>query len=294
MTPHETSRQAGALNVKDYLVHARLPIVLGAFLLMAVSVLYADIPLLSPVSLACTATGSLLIFSVYSFNSWTDFDEDRVNSPEFAAVGSRSKRAIFAMSLSTGIAAMTLGLLLSLLAAITVAIILAAGLLYSYPVLGALGISRFKEIPVLKNLVAAASWAVMLTIPFSATGTPLGPVVSLLILFVFLQFLVESISRDLPDRHGDARAGFSTIPSAIGPRRTVALLLAINTVSAAVIAVSATLAFYTSLILVGCAWRYCMLYLMLEERPLTFTFAKINFPTLLALVVGAILGKLLV
>jgi 4-hydroxybenzoate polyprenyltransferase len=134
----------------------------------------------------------------------------------------------------------------------------------------------------------------MLTIPFSATGTTLGPVVSLLILFVFLQLLVESISRDLPDRLGDSRAGFSTIPSVIGPRRAVALLFAINTVSAAVIVISATLAFYTSLILVGCAWRYCMLYLMLDERPLTFTFAKINFPTLLALVVGAILGKILV
>jgi 4-hydroxybenzoate polyprenyltransferase len=294
MTPHETSRQAGVLNVKDYLVHARLPIVLGASLLMIVSVLYAEIPLLSLVSLACVATGSLLIFSVYSFNSWTDFDEDRVNSPEFAAVGSRSKSAIFALSLSTGIATMALGLLLGLLAAITAATILTAGLLYSYPVLGALGIPRFKEIPVLKNLVAAASWAVMLTIPFSATGTTLGPVVSLLILFVFLQLLVESISRDLADRHGDAGAGFSTIPSVIGVRRTLGLLFAINTVSVAVIVASATLALYTSLILIGCAWRYCTLYLMLDERPLTFTFAKINFPTLLALVVGAILGKILV
>ena len=294
MLPHEASRQAGVLSVKDHLVHSRLPIVLGASLLMTVSLLYAEIPLLSSVSLACVATGSLLIYSVYSFNSWTDFDEDRVNSPEFAAVGSRSKRAIFTLSLSTGIAAMTLGLLLGLLAAITVAIILTAGLLYSYPMLGAVGIPRFKEVPVLKNIVAAASWAVMLTIPFSATGAPLGPVVSLLILFVFLQLMVESISRDLPDRHGDARAGFSTIPSVIGPKRTIALLIAINTVSAAVVVLSATLALYTSLILIGCAWRYCTLYLALEERPLTFTFAKVNFPTLLSLVVGAILGKLLI
>ncbi len=264
---------------------------LGAALLMIVSVLYAEIPLLSTISLASIATGSLLICSVYSFNSWTDFDEDRVNSPEFAAVGSRSKASIFALSLSTGIAAMVLGIFLSYLAAITAAIILTAGLMYSYPVLG---IPRFKEIPILKNTVAAASWAIMLTIPFSATGAPLGTVVSLLILFVFLQLLVESISRDISDRHGDAGAGFSTIPSVIGLRKTLALLFAINTVSVAVIMLSATIALYTSLILIGCAWRYCMLYLMLGERPLSFTFAKVNFPTLLALVVGAILGKLLI
>jgi 4-hydroxybenzoate polyprenyltransferase len=294
MTSHGVSRQVRVSSVKNHLVHTRLPIVFGAFLLTAVAVLYAEIPFLSAVSLACAATGSLLIFSVYSFNSWTDFDEDKVNSPEFAAVGSKSKTAIFSLSLSTGIAATALGILLGPLVAITAAIILVAGLLYSYPVFRSLGVPRFKEIPVLKNLVAAASWAGMLTIPFSAIGIPLDAVVSLLILFVFLQFLVESIARDLPDRHGDARAGFSTIPSVIGPRRTVALLLAINTASVAVIAFSSTLAVYTSLILIGCAWRYCTLYLMLDERPLKFTFAKVNFPTLLALVIGAILGKLLI
>lgn len=286
--------QAVVLDVKDHLMHARLPIVLGAALLMIVSVLYAEIPLISLVSVACIATGSLLILSVYSFNSWTDFDEDLVNSPEFASVGSRSKNTIFALSLATGVSAMVLALFLGLLAAITSGIILTAGLLYSYPVLGAVGVPRFKEISVLKNVVTSASWALMLTIPFSATGISLGPVVSLLILFVFLQFLVESISRDLSDRHGDSRAGFSTIPSVIGPRWTVALLLGINTASVAVIAFCATLAFYTSLILIGCAWRYWSLFLLLEERPLTFTFAKVNFPTLLALVVGAILGKILI
>jgi len=282
------------LSFKDHLVYSRVPIVLGAMLLMIVSVIYTEIPFFSFISIASIACATLAIYSIYSFNSWTDFDEDQVNSPEFAAVGLRSKGSILAMSLITGILSAMLSILLGLLAAATVLFVLLVGLLYSNPVLKALRIPRFKEITLFKNVIIAFLWALLVTVPFLASGTAMDLVVSLLILFVFLQILIESISRDLPDSQGDAKAGFSTIPSVLGLKNTLALLLIMNTISIIVIIACATLIFFTSLILIGCAWRYWVLFLLFEERPLAFTFAKINFPVFLALAVGAILGKLFV
>jgi len=268
--------------------------VLGAVLLMIVSVIYTEVPFFSFISIASIACATLAIYSIYSFNSWTDSDEDQVNSPEFAAVGSRSKISILAMSLITGIIAAMLSVFLGLLAAATVVFVLLIGLLYSNPVLKVVRVPRFKEIPLFKNVIIAILWALLVTVPFSASGTALNSVVSLLILFVFLQLFIESISRDLPDAQGDAKAGFSTIPSVFGLRNTLALLLIINTISVIVIIACATLMFFTSLILIGCAWRYYVLFLLLEERPLAFTFAKINFPVFLALAIGAILGKIFI
>jgi 4-hydroxybenzoate polyprenyltransferase len=285
---------AADLSFKDHLVYSRVPIVLGEMLLMIVAVIYAEIPFFSLVSIASIACGTLAIYSIYSFNSWTDSDEDQVNSPEFAAVGYKSKGSIFAMSLITGIIAAVLSIVLGLLAALTVFFVLVVGLLYSNPALRVVRIPRFKEIPLFKNVIIAVLWALLVTVPFSASGTAMDPVVILLILFVFLQILIESISRDLPDSQGDVKAGFSTIPSVFGLKNTLALLLIINTISVIVIIACATLIFLTSLILIGCAWRYWVLILLLEERPLAFTFAKVNFPVFIALAVGAILGKFFV
>jgi 4-hydroxybenzoate polyprenyltransferase len=282
------------LSFKDHLVYSRIPIVLGAVLLMIVSVIYTEVPFFSFISIASIACATLAIYSIYSFNSWTDSDEDQVNSPEFAAVGSKSKISILAMSLITGIISAMLSVFLGLLAAATVLFVLLVGLLYSNPALKVVRVPRFKEIPLFKNVIIAILWALLVTVPFSASGTAMNSVISLLILFVFLQFLIESISRDLPDAQGDVKAGFLTIPSVFGLRNTLALLLIINTISVIVIIACSTLMFFTSLILIGCAWRYWVLFLLFEERPLTFTFAKINFPVFLALAVGAILGKLFV
>jgi len=280
------------LSFKDHLVYSRVPIVLGAMLLMAVSVVYTEVPFFSFASVASIACGTLSIYSIYSFNSWTDIDEDRVNSPEFAAVGSRSKGAILAMSLATGMIAAMLSIFLGIIATATVSLVLLVGLLYSVPLLKRARIPRLKEIPLFKNLIIAVLWAALVTVPFSASGIAMDSIESMLVVFVFLQFLIETISRDLPDARGDAEAGFSTFPSAFGLRRTLALLFIINTMSAVVVIAAATMAPYISLILVGCAWRYYALYRALGEKPLIFTFAKVNFPTFLALAVGAILGKL--
>lgn len=280
------------MSYREQITHARLPVVLGAALLMAVAVLYADIPFFSLLSIACISLGSLLIHSIYTFNSWTDFNEDLVNSPEFASAGTRARRKVLALSLASGTASIMISVFFGFLSFATVSFMLVMGLMYSYPVLGRWDVPRFKEIPVFKNVVAALMWSVMLTLPFSASGILPGMLVILLILFVFLQILIESISRDLPDMRGDRGAGFSTIPSAMGLRKTLLLLLAVNTASVAVISACATMALYTSLILIGCAWRYYVLLLLFGDRPLSLTFAKVNFPTLLALVVGAVMGKL--
>ena len=126
---------ATVLSFKDHLAYSRVPIVLGAMLLMIVSVIYTEVSFFSFVSIASIASATLAIYSIYSFNSWTDSDEDQVNSPEFAAVGSRSKISILAMSLITGIIAAMLSVSLGLLAAATVLSVLLVGLLYSIPVL---------------------------------------------------------------------------------------------------------------------------------------------------------------
>lgn len=259
---------------------------------MAVAVLYAEIPFISLLSLACISLGSLLIHSIYTFNSWTDFDEDRVNSPEFASAGKGARRKVLALALASGAASTAISILLGSLAFVTASFVLVAGLLYSYPVLGRWGIRRFKEVPIFKNITAALMWSMILTIPFSASGDIPGLLVSLLIIFVFLQIFIESVSRDLPDMRGDRLAGVVTIPSRIGMRKTLLLLLAINSISVAVILAAATMAPFTVLILIGCAWRYFVMFLMFEDRPLNLTFAKVNLPTLLALAVGAIMGKL--
>ena len=282
------------MSFKDHLVYSRVPIVLGAVLLMVVAVVYTEVPFFSFASLASIACGTLSIYSIYAFNSWTDLGEDRVNSPDMATVSSRSKLPILAMSLASGITAAALSMFLGAIATATILLTLIVGLLYSVPLLRVIRIPRLKEIPLLKNLVIALLWAALVTVPLSASGILMDPVEGLLVVFVFLQFLIETISRDLPDARGDAEAGFSTFPSAFGPRRTLALMLIMNTMSAAVVIAAATMAPFISLILIGCAWRYYSLCRALGEKPLALTFAKVNFPTFLAIAVTAILGKLFV
>lgn len=277
----------------DFLIFLRIPIVAGAALLMAGAMVLLGMPLATPLSVHLLLLATLLIAAVYSFNTFTDFEEDAVNSPAFAEANSRSRRSVLAFSLACGAASFVLSLFLGATPALITGAILLTGFLYSYPMLGRMGIPRLKEVFVLKNLIIASWWMMITVLAAAVRGRPLDVETPFLFGFIFIQIFIESVVRDAHDRRGDAAAGLSTIPSRIGLRRTLILLLALNTVSALLVIAATVTASYPFLLLLGCAWMYFVLVLLLEERPLRMTFANVNYPVYLLLFLGAFLGRLI-
>lgn len=212
----------------------------------------------------------LISFSVYSLDKITDIDKDVVNVPQRRSF-IHGRRGLV---LSSSIAAYGLALLLTLLTtpkALPIVLVpIIANAFYGMKLLP--GVPRLKEIPMMKNVVVALTWALITTMmPVLATGDPAGFEVVIVGYFMFVKTFVDTILYDVRDVEGDRLNGIRTVPVILGVRKTRALLLAVN------ITLIGTLPFMhgdvraliSILIVYGLAYTH---YLMKKRDPLVLDF----------------------
>jgi 4-hydroxybenzoate polyprenyltransferase len=180
---------------------------------------------------------SCVVFSVYNLNRKTDAAEDALNHAGRFSFTSRFARPLFFLALAAYSGALILAAAAGPASALLAAVPLLAGIIYSVPLLpGFCHYQRVKEIPVMKNIVVAGSWAITFSfLPAFLAGTI--PDIQSLVVFVliFEYVFIASVLPDIRDRQGDAVTQVYTIPVLIGVNKTRLFLTAFNLVVAAVL-----------------------------------------------------------
>jgi 4-hydroxybenzoate polyprenyltransferase len=168
----------------------------------------------------------LSTFSVYSLNRLTDLEEDSVNVPERESYVKGKEKTLLALCIVSYGVALLLGFVVNPVSVLVFLFPLLIGILYSLKVHPKF--PRLKNIPGMKNFSVTLSWtvgAVFIPVVFHYPGFW---ITFLLFFFVFVKFLVNTMSFDIRDIEGDKESGVRTIPVLLGRSRTKILLLGIQ------------------------------------------------------------------
>jgi len=179
----------------------------------------------------------LIVFSVYNLNRKTDEAEDALNHERRFRITKKFEHHLFIAALGAYLIALAIAASHSLAAFCVVTIPLVSGIFYSVPVLPKwCGYRRLKEIPVMKNLVVSAAWALAFSLVPVYLGTSAPGAGSLIVLlFIFCWTFVGSVLPDIRDRVGDSATGVATIPVLVGVARSRYILTFMNISAGAII-----------------------------------------------------------
>ena len=168
----------------------------------------------------------LTVFSVYSLNKLTDIKEDAINFPERLGFLAGRTRLVLVYSLGAYALAVLLVALEKPVAIPIIFIPLIANALYSSRLIP--GLPRLKDIPFMKNLVVAISWALVCVLIPAAYSERLDAKVLLIICFMALKSIINTVLYDVRDVAGDKENGIITVPILLGLEKTSLILLAVN------------------------------------------------------------------
>jgi len=168
----------------------------------------------------------LMAFSLYSINKITDIKEDAINIPERLSFIKGRGELILAYSISAYMLCIIMTFLDSPSSALLCFIPLVANALYGSRLLP--GLPRLKDIPVMKNVVVAVSWAITLTFLPAAHIMYERSTIALVFFFMLIKAFVNTVLYDLRDVKGDKENKIKTLPVILGTERTVLMLLAFN------------------------------------------------------------------
>lgn len=169
----------------------------------------------------------LISFSVYSLDKIADLDKDVVNMPQRRGFLYRRKRLVLSCSLVAYALAFLLTLSSTPAALPIVMIPLVANALYGMKPLPM--VPRLKDIPVMKNVVVASTWALITTMMPVLSAGSLGMLNIFVVgYFMFVKTFIDTVLYDMRDVEGDRLNGVRTIPVMMGKRKTTAILLAAN------------------------------------------------------------------
>lgn len=166
----------------------------------------------------------LLTFTVYSLDKLSNIEEDSISLPERAGFISRHKKIFIYATVASYIIALSLAFLKNILALFVILFPLCMGLIYSIKISNV----RLKDIPALKNISIAASWAVVGTFLPLAVSSEHFPPIALIFYFVFIKCFINTVLFDVRDIEGDSVNGVRTIPVIFGLKKTKILLLFLN------------------------------------------------------------------
>ncbi len=169
----------------------------------------------------------LLCFSVYSLNKLTDVDEDAINMPERAGFLAGRRRLVLYTSLGTHIISILLIFLVKPLAAPILFVPHAVNAIYGTKLIP--GVPRLKDIPVVKSMSVALSWGLLTTFLSAIDMVVISwKLIALVFYFVMVKMFINTVLYDIRDVEGDRETGIRTMPVVLGTRKTVVILLALN------------------------------------------------------------------
>ncbi|WP_292366184.1 MULTISPECIES: UbiA family prenyltransferase [unclassified Methanoculleus] len=211
----------------------------------------------------------LAVFAVYNLNRKTDEDEDAINHTERYAFTKRYGSVLFRSAICAYVVALCLAALQGLGSLLVTTIPLVAGIVYSVPLFPArFGFRRLKEVPVMKSLVVAFSWAVPpALLPVCHAAIPAGAATGIVGVFFFQQIFTNTVVYDLRDVEGDAASGVRTIPTILGTKKTLLLLTGMNvSIGAALVLAGGSLPGFCSALLLAAGMVYAQGYLLCFQR----------------------------
>ncbi|MGC9515614.1 UbiA family prenyltransferase [Methanocrinis sp.] len=212
----------------------------------------------------------LIAFSVYSLDKIADLDKDIINMPQRRSFLYGRKRLVLSSSLAAyGLAALlTLASTPTALPIVLTPII--ANAFYGTKLLP--GVPRLKDIPVMKNLVVASTWALITTLLPAMSAGCLEPFkIAIVGYFIFVKTFVDTALYDMRDVEGDRQNGVRTIPVILGTGRTTALLMAVNSTLLFIPAFMQGEVKLFTVILIVYGYAY-ILYFMKSRDPLVLDF----------------------
>jgi len=169
----------------------------------------------------------LMTFSVYSLNKLTDLDEDGINMPERVVFISRRKRLVLCYSIAAYVLCVAIALLRNPAVVPLVFVPIVANAAYSTRLIP--GLPRLKDIPVMKNVTVAVSWAVVCTlIPgMQMEPTKIG-LIAIIMYFMMVRDFTATVLYDIRDVEGDRRSAVRILPVILGPSYTSKILFILN------------------------------------------------------------------
>ncbi len=169
----------------------------------------------------------LISFSVYTLDKIADLDKDITNMPERMRFLKGRKTSVLICAIAAFLFSMALAFLDRPLSLLIILVPVVANAIYGTRLIP--GLPRLKDIPVMKNVVVAISWAlVTILIPALHLANPESWIVFMVVYFMFIKTFIDTVLYDVRDVKGDRENGVRTIPVLIGPKKTVVVLLALN------------------------------------------------------------------
>lgn len=168
----------------------------------------------------------LMSFSLYSLNKLTDLKEDSINMPERLNFLRGRRNLIKAYSIVAYFLGAFLAFLYSPPSVAILAFPLIANVFYGSKLLPFL--PRIKDIPIMKNIVVSAAWAITTTLLPAAHTMDKVWTIAAVICFMLIKGFINTVLYDIRDIIGDKENGIKTLPVLIGSEKTVLVLLTIN------------------------------------------------------------------
>jgi len=212
----------------------------------------------------------LVTFGIYNLNRKTDENEDAMNREDRYHFTKRYEHSLFGCSLAAIAVALSLSAWYSLPAALITLTPFIFGIFYSVHWLPSSSrYRRLKEIPLAKNLIVCMSWSLpgsMLPVYLNGSTPSMRTVITCLLFFSW--GFLASISPDIRDRIGDARAGVRTIPVIFGEDRTRKLLIGMNLIFGCAIMLSGLIFLpLSTTLLLAATIIYAQVCIYLLSRP---------------------------
>jgi 4-hydroxybenzoate polyprenyltransferase len=168
-----------------------------------------------------------MTFGVYSFDKLTGCDEDGVNTPERARFFSGRRNLAKLSSVGAYSLAIILTILSKPLAILIMLSPVMANAIYAsrlHP-----GVPRLKDIPIVKNIIVAFIWAAGGAIlPALSMSHEQNIIVVMVFYFMAAKMFINTVLYDIRDLKGDRENGVKTMPIILGERKTLGVLLCIN------------------------------------------------------------------
>jgi 4-hydroxybenzoate polyprenyltransferase len=167
----------------------------------------------------------LHVFGIYSLDRLTDSKEDAINIPERGDFLKGRRKIIFAISIASCLLSVLVVLLIKPWALPVMLLPIVSNAAYGSRISPHL--PRLKDIPVMKNLLVAFTWAFGITV-LTAWGETDANGIVFIFYFLLTKSFINTVLYDIRDLEGDRRSGVRTIPVLVGQKWTTVILLALN------------------------------------------------------------------
>ncbi|NYT01633.1 MAG: UbiA family prenyltransferase [Methanosarcinales archaeon] len=178
-------------------------------------------------SLALSFAVFLVSFCVYSLDKVADMNNDLTNMPERCGFLAGRRNTVIAYSLAAYAGALAIVWMIEPMALPVVFVPFIANAFYGTKLIP--GLPRLKDIPVMKNVIVAIAWSLTTILIAGYQILFTAPeVVAMVIYFMLIKTFIDTVLYDVRDVKGDREAGVRTMPALLGERKTIIVLLLLN------------------------------------------------------------------